>query len=403
MPLTALVILLSGALSPVGEIAFVDEAGTPTSRVCVIDLEADVKSVVGPGDWDGAPHWSPDGQWLAFETGGGDDRSIYVVRADGAEGRVLDLNHAWNVMPRWSTDGARLVYVAATGRGGLGGVNVYDLNSGEERVWGGGQLGLLRPVWMPYSKLMLALEPDTPLSVPGVNMERFLSEARMGRDSIQNAALPEAVVAIQVVPGMRKGRGMGMTVVLLTESEVLPFLGFAGRKRKEGADVLWQVEPNWGKARHDFSRVTERAFGAAPLLKQGEATRIAYESDEGGDREIFVLGKKGIANVTNHRAADWNPVWSPDGKRIAFESFRGGHRGVYRVYADTALVTAVSAGDGASWSPTWSPDGAWIGFVSDQGGVASLHVARESGGASRRYLSKEDSAKAWPAWRPEHK
>ncbi len=401
MSLTLWMMLCSLA-APAGDVAYVADAGSPTARVHVVNIETGTSVAVGPGTWDGAPRWSPDGAWLAFETGADESaRQLYVVRADGQEGRSLRLTNSWNTTPRWSTDASRLTYVSSSGRGGLGQIGVYDLNLDTEVVWGSGRLGLVRPVWMPFNYFMLMLDPDSSIAVPGVDMERFINEARMGRLSILRKVLPEVLVALQLVPGGDGRGGIGTVPVLVTESEVLPFLGLADPERAKLRAVLWQLEPNWEEPEFNFDAPTGKPHGAYSMEDPGEGNRIAYESDEGGDREIFVLGRRGVANVTNHRAADWNPVWSPDGRRLAFESFREGARGIYQVFTDTALVSPLAAGEGDSWSPTWSPDGKWVAFVSDRRGRPGLFVVSDKG-EDLKALDGPEGAVAFPAWRPEH-
>ncbi len=402
MTLTLWMMLCSFVAQPSGQVAYVADAGTPSAQVRVLDVAQKTTRSVGPGSWDGAPQWSPDGAWLAFETGDQEStRGLYVVRADGREGRALPLAQPWNTAPRWSTDGTRLTYVSSPGRGGLGRVGVYDLNGETEAVWGGNRQGLVRPVWMPFNYFMLMLDPDSSIAVPGVDMERFITEARMGRLSILRKVLPEALVALQLVPGGDGGGGITTVPVMVTASEVLPFLGLADPERAGLKAVLWQLEPNWEEPAFDAGAPTGNRYGPYRLDDPGEGNRIAYESDEGGDREIFVLGRRGIANVTNHRAADWNPVWSPEGRRLAFESFRDGPRGIYQVFTDTALVSPLAVGEGEAWSPAWSPDGKWVAFVSDRTGVPQLYVVSDKG-KELEALGKQDGAAAFPAWRPEH-
>ncbi len=128
---------------------------------------------------------------------------------------------------------------------------------------------------------------------------------------------------------------------------------------------------------------------------------LAFESNDGGDREIFVYApSRGAIDVSNHRAADWNPRWSPDRRTIAFESFRGGRRGVYAVDALRALIFEVSAPhDASAWNPDWSPDGEWIVYVTDQTGIANLFASR-AGQEDTVKLTDAPGLQLAPAWRP---
>ncbi len=358
--LLACALCLSNA-APAGQIAFV--AGTEQEDQCVsiLDVATGAVRAIGPGQRDGAPRWSPDGQWLAFETQQPEGMGIHVVGADGTGGRLLEHAHAWNRHPRWAPDGKRLVYSAEQDTGMAQVLVVHDLETGTETVWGGEQTHMYRPTWLPTNKLMLALSADDELEWEGVDTQALLAESENGM-----------LLSI----GLTGETGaLSSEIFLSTRSQSAPLLAVLSRDSLRYEE--WAIESN------------------------RKGTQLAFESNDGGDREIFVLGKRGVADVSNHHAADWNPVWSNDGTWLAFESFRGGHRGVYRAFPDNARVFAVAAPTGCDcWAPTWSPDDDYIVFVSNQTGFPELFLAAAGGGETTQLTNQNGVALA-PAWRPE--
>ena len=67
--------------------------------------------------------------------------------------------------------------------------------------------------------------------------------------------------------------------------------------------------------------------------------RIAFVSDRDGNLDIYVMDNDGSnqRRLTNNPLAEWDPSWSPDGKRIVFTSDRderAGNRQIYVMDAD---------------------------------------------------------------------
>lgn len=353
--------------APSGQIAFLSGTEQEDLRVCVVDVGTAVVTPVGAGSRDTAPSWSPDGSELAYTTRSETGMVVQVVRADGTDRRQVPHKRSTNYEPRWSNSGKAIAYSADDGDGLERSLMVFDFNSNEEQEWGVMASrpeylrGFLRPVWLANMKLMGAMKPDQELVWEGVDFQTLLNEASVGG----------ALLALGLVA---KGTGLSTEIFLVTRTQAVPMLPFVTEDSTRYAE--WFVE----------------------TAHNGE--RVAFESNDGGDREIFGLGRTGLHDLSNHPAADWHPVWSYDSEQIAFESTRSGRRGVYRVYADTARVmpVAVHAEDDC-WAPTWSPDGAWIAFVSDRGGNPDLYVCKTNGDEARALTGGGGVAYA-PAWRP---
>lgn len=310
---------------------------------------------------DAAPSWSPDGKAITFadSTDTGTRINVYTL----ASSSKIEISSQFNfcMAPRWNKEGTHLAYAVSDIQGEAAQIAVYDLAGQSEEVWGGTLRGVQNPVWMPGLELFRRLHPDDGFIWEGVDTKTLLEEAFSTGVIICSAYVPRA------------GK-LSTELMIATRSQAAPLLTLLGSESARYAE--WRVEPN----------------------KDGKM--VAFESNDGGDREIFVLSRRGVIDSSNHRAADWNPVWSPDGEWIAFESFRTGPRGIYKMFPDTLRVDTVYATQNFQcWSPAWSPDGNDIAFLSDQSGNPEIYLM-ESGASEPEQLTRDGNEKMALRWQP---
>src|SRR5918997_521268 len=86
-----------------------------------------------------------------------------------------------------------------------------------------------------------------------------------------------------------------------------------------------------------------------------------------GDFEIFTMNRDGtgLEQLTENAALDFDPEWSPDGKRIAFHSDRHLFSNIFVMDADGTEQTQVTKGRSFDRNPTFSPDGNRVAFDSN--------------------------------------
>jgi Tol biopolymer transport system component len=114
-----------------------------------------------------------------------------------------------------------------------------------------------------------------------------------------------------------------------------------------------------------------------------DGKRIAFESNRSGSLEVWVSNVDGtdLLRLTSFGGPlTGTPRWSPDGRRIAFDSRASGKPEIYIINADGGTPRMLrTTADGGS-VPFWSHDGKWIYFASDVQGVSQIFKISAEGG-----------------------
>jgi Tol biopolymer transport system component len=104
--------------------------------------------------------------------------------------------------------------------------------------------------------------------------------------------------------------------------------------------------------------------------------------------------------LTHDTAIDWDPVFSPDGKRIAFSSYRSGSFDIWimNAYDGKRRMQLTSMGSDER-SPKWSSDGKRIAFLATEQGGTDIWVSSIDGQESAR-LTHDGASKECFEWAP---
>jgi TolB protein len=138
-----------------------------------------------------------------------------------------------------------------------------------------------------------------------------------------------------------------------------------------------------------------------------DGSLIAYDSNRGdptGYRQIYIIAPAGghIRALTTMQQSSGYPTWSPDGRRLAFDSrVDGTHYGIYVVNVDGSGLTLVRKVPAFGCAcPAWSSDGRSIAY---EGGTANgrsdIYVMNVDGSAPRR-LTRHPARDENPDWAP---
>ena len=107
--------------------------------------------------------------------------------------------------------------------------------------------------------------------------------------------------------------------------------------------------------------------------------KITFESNRSGNIEIWTMKSNGtnLARLTNGDSPHWNPIWSPDGKMIAYTTDKLGEEAglhnwrnynIWVANPETQKEMLITGEEQIDWNPVWSPDGKKIVYVTNRSG-----------------------------------
>ena len=135
----------------------------------------------------------------------------------------------------------------------------------------------------------------------------------------------------------------------------------------------------------------------------GADGRIAFDSDRGGDFDVYTMVADGTdpRRLTTDPARDHSPAFSSDGARIAFVSERDGNAELYVMDADGGHQTRLTDDPGVDIGPAFSPDGSRIAFSSDRAGSQDVYTMALDGTDVRHVVGGASTQETSPAYAPD--
>ncbi|HEX7050800.1 MAG TPA: Ig-like domain-containing protein [Longimicrobiales bacterium] len=163
----------------------------------------------------------------------------------------------------------------------------------------------------------------------------------------------------------------------------------------------------------DIYIMNEDGSGAAALVSDPasdtepvwspDGSKLAFLTDRDGALEVYVVGADGtgLVNVSNHAAGfDFDLAWSPDGTKLAFRSNRDGNYEIYVVNADGTGLTNLTSHGQQDTDPAWSPDGSKLAFTTNRNGNYEIYVVNADGSDPTR-LTNDPDLDSNPEWSPD--
>jgi Tol biopolymer transport system component len=150
---------------------------------------------------------------------------------------------------------------------------------------------------------------------------------------------------------------------------------------------------------------------AMPLTSAaGLEGKLVFVSNRDGDYEIYTMNADGtdVVKLTDDKANDWYPSWSPDGKSILYTSQPSQpdktYNQIFRMNADGSGRLQLTTDPAEHLDPTWSPDGKRIAFVfaSATDGNREIYVM-DADGSNAVNLTNDPADDRAPTFSPDGK
>jgi len=169
------------------------------------------------------------------------------------------------------------------------------------------------------------------------------------------------------------------------------------------AENQYQVSKRW--LRYAAHTASDEIFETLTGTKGAFRTRIAYIVKTNKDKfshELRVADYDGYDQVVIHRSTEplMSPSWSPDGKKLVYVTFEGGHSALVMKTLETGVIETIASFPQHNGAPAFSPDGKKLAFALSKEGSLHLYVMDLSTKKIKQ-LTYGRSNETEPSWMPD--
>ena len=357
---------------------------------------------------------SPDGKYLAFVTAGGAQRGLWLRALDSTEVLLLPGTEG-ATYPFWSPDSANLGFFAQSklkrvAVSGGPAVTICDAANGRGAAWNADGVIIFAPdLTAPLQRV--ADTGGTPVSLfKDSSARRFPEFLPDGKHFLYPDTSPDSA-------GLWVGSLDGAASVRLSK-DVTPAAYVSGLSggyvlfRRDSTLMAQAFDPGTLRVSGGVIPVAERigvmlATGSAAFSASPDGT-LAFRpgSAQGGMRELVLLDRSGKRlSVVTKPGTLASPSLSPKGNRVAFVSniAEAGSLGEILLQdlirgSPTRFTFEAHAG-----SPVWSPDGRWVAYTSSAMQASDFHLYQKlANGAGQAEQILKDGVNTYVTdWSPD--
>jgi Tol biopolymer transport system component/DNA-binding winged helix-turn-helix (wHTH) protein len=368
------------AISPDGSQVAFRYSGGPHPGIYIALIGGEKPLQLTQSDDDDNPAWSPDGRQIAFARFGrtSGQKKLYVIPAlGGSERHVYTTSYpTWagcNQMS-WSPDGKSLIFPEALDNSSKARLSILSLSD-----------LTARPLTSPHNQQF----DCEPIFSPDGAMIAF-ARGPMG-------SFLSDLFVLQVAGGqllrLTTGNSGGCAAWTQDGKEIVfdsPGRGFRG---------LWRISASGGTPQP----VASSGDADGPSISR-TSNQLAYRVWKVWDT-VWRLDLKDERHalappvrLLSGRGFIWKPSYSPDGKKIAFESNRMGYQDIWMCDSDGSNCAQLTARQGTAATARWSPNGRYVAFESVTQDYYQVGVLEVPDGTPHMLMTFPDTNNGAPNW-----
>jgi Tol biopolymer transport system component len=362
------------------------------------------------------PSVSPDSKRIAFVRPGpnGDDRIAVAPLSDPSQGRFLtdDDGGLWNHDdPAWSPDGTRICYTAHRN------LWMVPSNGGPARMLTTDDQLDFEPFWSHNGKYIyfssyrtgttaalwrISAAGGRPVRITTGTASESSPSVSLDGSRLAYSTLIEdyRLVLLDLDSGQERTLEEDCSLEQPAISPDKSLLVYTANREGMRFD-LWSQPLVDGAPHGSPRRLTDQEGNASHPVFSPDGRWIAYYRALGSSRNVWIVSSTGGRpyQITNHPAQEIQPTWSPDGAFLAFVSSRDSilpspntqTSQIWLVPVDEGRPSGpprqLTSGDKSVTSPVFSPNGEEIAFICKKNAESDVWVVPIDGGSPPRRLT----------------
>jgi Tol biopolymer transport system component/imidazolonepropionase-like amidohydrolase len=378
---------MAASLSPDGNKLAIDLVG----RIWSLDSKGGRANPLTDPEGDARqPHWSPDGEWIAFQAYWNGDYDIWMIRPDGSDLQQVTSGPFDDREPHWSHDGGKIAF--SSDRNGNYDIWQVTIETGIATAVTNSPANEFYPAYSPLSGYLAYVSDG---DIPGIwiketNGNSFLFSESDPGTSLHSPSWMEKENALSLSYTMQQHGSTELYIKALTSDvarlisregeDVFPF-----RTSSFKSQLAYTSDGKIQTLNLSNNVQTQIPFRATVTLDRPAYRKTLRTLDKSGMQPVQGIISPAISpdgkhvsftalgdvwtmpigspptRLTNDAFVERDAVWSPSGQLLAYASDRTGSSQVW-IHDLNNNETKQMTVDGGSF-PSWSPDGKSIAYI----------------------------------------